>query len=87
MCLGIPGQVTALFEAHGTPMGKVNFGGVTKEVCLAYIPDIVVGDYVIVHVGFAITKLDEQSAQETLALLQELGTLDEELGVHHEEAP
>jgi hydrogenase expression/formation protein HypC len=60
-------------------MGKIDFDGIQKEVCLAYLPDIEVGDYAIVHVGFAITKLDEQSAQETLALFREIGTLAEEL--------
>jgi hydrogenase expression/formation protein HypC len=60
-------------------MGNVNFGGVVKEVCLAYLPDIQVGDYTIVHVGFAISKIDEQSAQETLRTFEELGLLEEEL--------
>lgn len=81
MCLGIPGKVTEIYEENQTRMGKVDFGGIAKEVCLAYLPDIEVGDYTIVHVGFAITKLDEQSAQESLALFRELGTLEEELGV------
>ncbi len=58
-------------------MGKVNFGGIVKEVCLEYVPDATVGDYTIVHVGFAITRLDEASALETLRLLGELGGLDE----------
>lgn len=84
MCLGIPGQVEEIYETHGTRMGKVNFGGVVKEVCLAYVPEVEVGDYTIVHVGFAITRLDEQSAQESLALFREMGTLDEELGVKSE---
>lgn len=74
MCLGIPGKVTAIFEADGILMGKVDFGGVIKEVCLAYVPDIQVGEYTIIHVGFAITRLDEESAQETLALFDEIGT-------------
>lgn len=81
MCLGVPGKVTAIYEAHGVRMGKVDFGGIAKEVCLAYLPDIEVGDYTIVHVGFAITKLDEKSAQESLALFRELGVLEEELGI------
>lgn len=81
MCLGIPGKVTEIYEANGTRMGKLDFGGVAKEVCLAYLPDIQVGDYAIVHVGFAITQLDEQSAQESLALFREMGRLEEELGV------
>ena len=81
MCLGIPGKVTEIYEANGTRMGKLDFGGVAKEVCLAYLPDIQIGDYAIVHVGFAITQLDEQSAQESLALFREMGMLEEELGV------
>ncbi len=61
-------------------MGRVNFGGITKEVCLAYLPDIGVGDYTIVHVGFAISKIDEESAQKTLRMFHDLGILEEELG-------
>ena len=79
MCLAVPGQVQKIYEAHGTRMGKLNFGGVVKEVCLAYVPEVEVGDYAIVHVGFAISKLDEQSALETLKLLEEAGIFDEEL--------
>jgi hydrogenase expression/formation protein HypC len=79
MCLGIPGRVTAIYEQDGARMGKVDFNGIVKEVCLAYLPDIVVGDYTIVHVGFAITRLDEESARETLELFHTLGLLDEEL--------
>lgn len=68
-----------VFDAQGTRMGKVNFGGVVKQVCLAYLPDIAVGDYTIVHVGFAISKIDEQSAQDTLRTFDELGLLEDEL--------
>lgn len=81
MCLGIPGKVTDIYEVNGTRMGKADFGGIAKEICLAYLPDIKIGDYTIVHVGFAITRLDEESAQESLALFRELGMLEEELGV------
>jgi hydrogenase expression/formation protein HypC len=81
MCLAVPGQVKEIFDAGGTRMGRVNFGGISKEVCLAYLPDIVVGDYTIVHVGFAISKIDEESAQKTLQMFRELGILDEELGL------
>jgi hydrogenase expression/formation protein HypC len=80
MCLGIPGKVLEISEATGIKMGKVDFGGVIKEVCLAYLPDIEIGDYAIVHVGFAITKLDEQSAKESLALFEALGWMEEEFG-------
>ena len=60
-------------------MGKVDFDGILKKVCLAYVPEIQVGDYAIIHAGFAITQLDEQEAQETLALSREMGALEEEL--------
>lgn len=80
MCLAIPGQVKTIFEAGGARMGKVDFGGIVKDVCLAYLPDIAVGEYTVVHVGFAITRLDEASALETLATFREMGLLEEELG-------
>lgn len=87
MCLGIPGKVLEIYEKNGTRMGRVDFSGIQKEVCLAYLPDLQVGDYTIVHVGFAITQLDEQSAQETLALFEELGKLEEELQANETELP
>jgi len=80
MCLGIPGKVLEVHDLRGTRMATVDFGGVTKDVCLAYVPEAEVGDYTIVHAGFAITRLDEQSALETLRLFGELGLLDNELG-------
>lgn len=80
MCLAVPGRVLSIAERDGTPLAQVDFGGVTKEVCLAYTPDAVVGEYVIVHVGFAIQTLDEASARETLAELERLGLLEEEFG-------
>jgi len=79
MCLAVPGQVESIHEEHGTRMGRVNFGGVVKEICLAYLPDIAVGDYTIVHVGFAISKIVETSARATLQTFAELGLLDEGL--------
>ena len=85
MCLGIPGKVTEIYEMNGTRMGKVDFGGIQKEVCLAYLPELELGDYTIIHVGFAITRLDEESAMETLALFEEIGMLEEELGLEDEE--
>ena len=81
MCLAIPGKVVDLFEVHGMRMGKMDFDGIMKNICLAYVPDIAVGEYAIVHVGFAIEKLDEKSALETLELYRSMGTLGEELGV------
>jgi len=75
MCLGVPGKVLETYETNGMRMGKVDFGGVVKESCLVYLPDVAVGDYVIVHVGFAITKLDEDEARQTVEMLTELDGL------------
>lgn len=86
MCLGIPGQITEIYDAMGARMGKVNFGGIVKEVCLEYVPEAQVGDYTIVHVGFAITRLDEESARETLQMFTDMGILEEELNPEAEEA-
>jgi hydrogenase expression/formation protein HypC len=80
MCLAVPGRVLSITEQDGTTMADIDFGGVRKEVCLAYIPDVQEGEYVIVHVGFAIQRLDEKSAQETLANFERLGILEEEFG-------
>ena len=84
MCLGVPGRIEDIWEAEGTRMATVDFGGVRKEVCLAYVPDVVVGDYTIVHVGFALTRLDEKSALETLELFKSVGLLDAELNVTYD---
>ena len=78
MCLGVPGKVEQIWDAGGTRMATVDFGGIRKDVCLEYVPEVEVGDYTVVHVGFAITQLDEESAQETLRLFREIGALDEE---------
>ena len=80
MCLGIPGRVAEIWGEGPERTARVEFGGVSKSVSLAYVPDVVVGDYTIVHVGFALTKLDEASALETLRLFDSLGLLEEELG-------
>ena len=78
MCLGVPGKVIAIEpNPLGMTMGKVSFAGVTKSVCLAYVPDIQVGDYVVVHVGFAISKVDEQEATKVFAYLREMDDLKE----------
>lgn len=79
MCLGIPGKVTQLYQANGMKMGKVDFGGVIKEACLEYLPDIQVGDYTIVHVGFGISQLDQEEAHRTLELLREMDMLAGEM--------
>lgn len=80
MCLAVPGRVVSVHERDGQTMAEVDFGGLRKEVCLAYIPDVAVDEYVIVHVGFAIQRVDEASAQATLASFEKLGILDEEFG-------
>jgi hydrogenase expression/formation protein HypC len=79
MCLGIPGKVIGIWDEAGTRMSTVDFGGTTKTVCLAYLPDMEIGEYAIVHAGFAITRLDESSANETLKMFADLGVLDAEL--------
>jgi hydrogenase expression/formation protein HypC len=80
MCLAVPGQVKEIYESMGMRMGRVSFGGIVKEVCLAYLPEIEIVDYTIVHVGFAITKVDEESAKQTLEAYRWMGLLDEEFG-------
>jgi len=80
MCLGVPGKVSEIYEANGLKMGKVDFGGVKREVCLEYVPDTEVGQYVIVHVGFAINQLSEEEAEETLTLLRQIIDIEEEIG-------
>ncbi|MFE9258096.1 HypC/HybG/HupF family hydrogenase formation chaperone [Streptomyces sp. NPDC006879] len=80
MCLAVPGRVLEIEERDGTRMARVDFGGVVKDVCLEYVPDMKIGDYAIVHVGFALQRLDEESARATLALFENLGVLEEEFG-------
>jgi hydrogenase expression/formation protein HypC len=80
MCLAVPGRVLSLEERDGTQMADVDFGGVHKDVCLQYIPDVKIGEYVVVHVGFALQRLDEASAIETLANFERMGILEEEFG-------
>lgn len=78
MCLGIPGRIVEMHDTQGLPMGTVDFGGVRRDVCLAYVADEVkVGDYAIVHVGFAISKVDEVEARRTFEALREMSQLDE----------
>ena len=77
MCLGIPGQLTEIHQQDGLPMGKVEFGGILKDICLAYTPEAQVGDYVLVHVGFAISIIDEAEAQEVFEYLRQMGELAE----------
>jgi hydrogenase expression/formation protein HypC len=77
MCLAVPGKVVEITGEGLLRMGKVDFAGVQRQACLAYVPEVELGDYVLVHVGFAISHIDEQAAQETLAALAEIGALDE----------
>ena len=77
MCLGIPGNLVEVYRQDDLPMGKVEFGGIVRETCLAYTPEAEVGDYVIVHVGFAISRLDEEEAQEVFSYLDQIGEFGE----------
>ncbi len=78
MCLGVPGKVIEIRpDPTGMHMGRVSFGGIVKEVCLAYTPEAAVGDYVIVHVGFAISRIDEEEARKVFEVLREMGELAE----------
>lgn len=78
MCLGIPGKIVKIYESDGINMGIIDFGGVQREVCLAYVPEAIIGDYALIHVGFAINLISEVEAKETLKLLQEIADLDTE---------
>ena len=80
MCLAIPGRVVSTADVDDALMAEVDFGTVRKRVCMHFIPDVKVGEYVIVHVGFAIQRLDEESALETLADFRKFGILEQELG-------
>lgn len=76
MCLAVPGKIVSIDESNpDLRMAKANFGGVLKDVCIQWLTDINVGDYVLVHVGFALNKIDEQDAEETLKILREMGDL------------
>jgi hydrogenase expression/formation protein HypC len=79
MCLGIPGKVIEIHDDAGLRMGRVDFGGVRKDTCLAYLPEVEVGDYVIIHVGFAISKVDEEEALRTLEILEAMDAIEVEL--------
>ena len=79
MCLGIPAKIIELYETNGMKMAKVDFGGVVKEACMEYLPEVKLGDYTIVHVGFGLSILDEQEAMETMDLLKQIDALGEEI--------
>lgn len=80
MCLGVPGKIIDIYTNGDLRMAKIDFGGVRREACLAYVPEAQVGDYALIHVGFALNLLSEDEAQETLALIQQIAALDDELG-------
>jgi hydrogenase expression/formation protein HypC len=77
MCLAVPGKVVEITGEGALRMGKVDFSGVLRQACLAYVPEVKLGDYVLVHVGFAISRIDEQAARETLQALAEIGAIEE----------
>jgi hydrogenase expression/formation protein HypC len=79
MCLGVPGKIVETYERGGLQMAKVDFGGVFREACLNYVPEAKVGEYCIIHVGFAISLLSESEAMETLELLKQIGSFEEEI--------
>jgi len=79
MCLGIPGKITKTYELNGLPMGIIDFGGVTREACLSYIPEAKIGDYVLIHVGFALSIISEEEAQETLDLIRQIADINNEI--------
>jgi hydrogenase expression/formation protein HypC len=80
MCLGVPGKIVETYEKGGLQMAKVDFGGVFREACLSYVPEAKIGEYCIIHVGFAISILSESEAQETLELLKQIGSFEDEIG-------
>jgi hydrogenase expression/formation protein HypC len=77
MCLGIPGKVVKTFREHDVLMGKVDFSGVTKQVCLEHVPEVKIGEYVLVHVGFALSHIDEKEAELVFDFLKTMNQLDE----------
>lgn len=78
MCLGVPGRIIEIYDGGGLKMGKIDFGGVIREACLAYVPEAQIGDYTIIHVGFALNIISESEAQETLALFRQIAEADPE---------
>jgi hydrogenase expression/formation protein HypC len=87
MCLAVPGKVVEITGEGELRMGKVDFSGVQRQACLAYVPEVELGDYVLVHVGFAISRIEEEHAMETLAALAEMGELAELGTPDDDEAP
>lgn len=79
MCLGIPGKIIDIYDSNGLTMGKIDFNGLTREACLSYVPEAKVGDYTLIHVGFALNLLSEAEAEETLQLIREISKIDQEV--------
>lgn len=79
MCLGVPGKILSIYQSGELKMGKIDFGGVVREACLAYVPEAQVGDYTLIHVGFALNLISEEEAQETLNLLREISDFEAEV--------
>lgn len=79
MCLGVPGRIVEIYEQCGLQMGKVDFGGVFREACLDFVPEAKVGEYCVIHVGFAISLVSEKEALETLDLIKQISNLEEEI--------
>ena len=80
MCLAVPGKIVEIEDSDGLKMARVDFGGIFREACLDYVPEAKVGDYCVIHVGFAISLVSEEEAMETLELLKEISNFEEELG-------
>lgn len=80
MCLGVPGRITEIYQRDGLRMGKIDFGGISREACLEYVPEAETGNYAVIHVGFAINLLSEEEAADTLRLISEISEFEEELG-------
>ena len=87
MCLGVPGKIVEVTENDGLRMAKVDFGGIVREACLEYLPEANVGDYTVIHVGFAISLLSEEEAQASLEMLREIIDLEDELGIGYSPEP
>ena len=87
MCLGVPGKIVDIYEVAGLRMGRIDFGGVVKEACLAYVPEAEIGEYTLIHVGFAIGRIDEHEAEQSLEFLRSAALLDAELGPATDDAP
>jgi len=87
MCLGVPGQITEIYTKNGLTMGRVDFSGVTREVCLEYVPEAKIGDYALIHVGFALNLVSESEAMETLEMLTQILNIEDEIASHADNLP